>query len=66
MTPSVVFSFWTYSLDLVERMLDIYAIAYTRIDGKTPLPKRLRAMEDFQKNDLLRVILVSIMCGGAG
>lgn len=65
-TCSVVFSFWTYSLDLVERMLNIYSIAYTRIDGKTPLPKRLCAMEAFQKDDLLRVILVSITCGGAG
>jgi SWI/SNF-related matrix-associated actin-dependent regulator of chromatin subfamily A3 len=47
-------------------MLNNHGIQYTRIDGKTPLPKRVCAMEAFQQNQSLRVILVSITCGGAG
>jgi SNF2 family DNA or RNA helicase len=47
-------------------MLDEYGISYTRIDGKTSLPKRTEVLRSFQKDDSLRVILVSITCGGAG
>ena len=63
---SGIFSFWTYTLDLVEMMLKNYGIPYARIDGKTPLPKRAYTMETFQGDESLRVILVSITCGGAG
>lgn len=63
---SVVFSYWTSTLDLVQLMLDDKGIAYTRIDGKTPLPKRNEALGTFQRDDSVRIILVSITCGGAG
>ncbi|KAL3427322.1 alpha-mannosyltransferase [Phlyctema vagabunda] len=62
----VVFSFWTYTLDLVETMLNHHNIPFTRIDGKMNLKKRTIALDEFQKNEALRVILVSITCGGAG
>ncbi|KAH8751846.1 SNF2 family N-terminal domain-containing protein [Hyaloscypha sp. PMI_1271] len=63
---SVVFSYWTYTLDLVQEMLDPHGIAYMRIDGKTSLPQRSQAMGLFQQDDRVRVMLVSITCGGAG
>ncbi|KAH9219297.1 SNF2 family N-terminal domain-containing protein [Leptodontidium sp. 2 PMI_412] len=63
---SVVFSYWTYTLDLIQAMLDENGILYTRIDGKTSLPKRTQALRSFEKDNKLRVILVSITCGGAG
>lgn len=63
---SVVFSFWTYTLDLIQLILDYYGIGYTRIDGKTSLSKRTEALRAFQEQDTLRVVLVSITCGGAG
>jgi len=67
LTPySAVFSFWTSTLDLVQQMLDENEMIYTRIDGKTSLPKRSESMCSFQTNDTVRVILVSITCGGAG
>jgi len=62
----VVFSYWTYTLDLVQEMLDAHGIAYTRIDGKTSLLKRSEAIGLFEKEGRLRVLLVSITCGGAG
>jgi SWI/SNF-related matrix-associated actin-dependent regulator of chromatin subfamily A3 len=63
---SVVFSYWTHTLDLVQLMLKDNGILYTRIDGKTPVQKRTDALRAFQQDDLIRVILVSITCGGAG
>jgi SWI/SNF-related matrix-associated actin-dependent regulator of chromatin subfamily A3 len=66
MPRSVVFSFWTSTLDLTQQILKDEGIAYTRIDGKTSLAKRSDAMNSFQTDDYIRVILVSITCGGAG
>ncbi|KAH6692827.1 SNF2 family N-terminal domain-containing protein [Leptodontidium sp. MPI-SDFR-AT-0119] len=63
---SVVFSYWTYTLDLIQVILDDNGILYNRIDGKTSLPKRTQALRSFEKDNSLRVILVSITCGGAG
>ncbi|KAH8749962.1 SNF2 family N-terminal domain-containing protein [Hyaloscypha finlandica] len=63
---SVVFSYWTNTLDLVQLMLDDRGIPHSRIDGKTSLPKRNEALQAFQSDDSVRVILVSITCGGAG
>ncbi|PMD44628.1 hypothetical protein L207DRAFT_421525 [Hyaloscypha variabilis F] len=65
-SPSAVFSFWTSTLDLVQRILDVNDITYTRIDGKTSLVKRAECMRLFQTDDTVRVILVSITCSGAG
>lgn len=63
---SVVFSYWTYTLDLIQLLLDTHNIPYTRIDGKISLSKRKDALLEFETNTALRVILVSITCGGAG
>ena len=62
----VVFSFWTSTLDFVQQMLKEGGIVHTRIGGKTSLAKRAEAMRLFQTDDAIRVILVSITCGGAG
>ncbi|TAQ86370.1 hypothetical protein B7494_g5289 [Chlorociboria aeruginascens] len=61
----VVFSYWANTLDLVQLMLNDRGISYCRTDGKTSLPKRNEALRAFQSNDSVRVILVSITCGGA-
>jgi len=63
---SVVFSFWTSTLDLIQQLLDENEIIYTRIDGKTSLAKRTECMRLFQTDGNVRIILVSITCGGAG
>jgi SWI/SNF-related matrix-associated actin-dependent regulator of chromatin subfamily A3 len=47
-------------------MLVDQGITYSRIDGKTPLRARNQAVHTFQTDDSVRVILVSITCGGAG
>lgn len=63
---SVVFSYWTYTLDLVQAVLEDRGMLYTRVDGKMSLAKRTDSLRSFQIDESLRVILVSITCGGAG
>lgn len=66
LSHSVVFSFWTSTLDLVESLLVGKSIPYTRIDGNLSGPRREEAIQQFQTNASVRVILVSITCGGTG
>jgi SWI/SNF-related matrix-associated actin-dependent regulator of chromatin subfamily A3 len=61
-----VFSYWTNTLNLVQLILNDKGISYARINGKTSLPKRTKALRAFQSDDYVRVILVSITCGSAG
>ncbi len=61
-----MFSYWTYTLDLAQAILENFGMLYTRVDGKMPLAKRTDALQSFQTDPSLRVILVSITCGGAG
>ncbi|KAL5315130.1 hypothetical protein ACEPPN_017781 [Leptodophora sp. 'Broadleaf-Isolate-01'] len=63
---SVVFLYWTYTLDLVESLLRQAAISYTRINGQISDEKREEAIEKFQTHITIQVILVSITCGGTG
>lgn len=62
----MVFSHWTYTLDLIESLLQEADISYTGIDGKNSGEKREEAIEKFQTDPSIQVILVSITCGGAG
>jgi len=63
---SVVFSYWTTTLDLIESTLKSDSITFTRIDGEMNGPKRTEAIEKFQMDGKIQVILVSITCGGTG
>lgn len=63
---SVVFSYWTVTLDLVEWTLRDARILYTRIDGQLSADRRGEAIRSFQGDSSIRVILVSISCGGVG
>ncbi|KUJ09951.1 uncharacterized protein LY89DRAFT_675458 [Mollisia scopiformis] len=63
---SVVFSYWTFTLDLIESLLIKAGISYTRIDGQHSGERREEAIQKFQTDASIQVILVSITCGGAG
>ncbi len=63
---SVVFSYWTFTLDLIESLLREESISYTRIDGQDSGERREAAIQEFQSDESIQVILVSITCGGAG
>ncbi|PQE30181.1 SNF2 family domain-containing protein [Rutstroemia sp. NJR-2017a WRK4] len=62
----VVFSYWTYTLDLIESSFTSDSIQYTRVDGRLSSKKRNTAIQEFQEDPSIRVILVSITCGGTG
>ncbi|KAF8860511.1 hypothetical protein BDZ45DRAFT_619499 [Acephala macrosclerotiorum] len=63
---SAIFSYWTFTLDLIECVLNRASIRFTRVDGQLSPDKRADAIRRFQTTDGVRVILVSITCGGAG
>jgi len=63
---SVIFSYWTSTLDLVESVLRDASISYTRLDGQLSTHKRGQAIELFQEDPTVQAILVSITCGGVG
>ena len=61
-----MFSYWTTTLDLIESMLRSEGIIFTRIDGEMSGRQRTAAIEKFQKDGNIQVILVSITSGGTG
>ncbi|KAI0976554.1 hypothetical protein F4678DRAFT_413738 [Xylaria arbuscula] len=63
---NVVFSFWTSSLTLAQRSLAAAGIRCVRIDGSDSLLSRERAIQEFREDEGIKVILVSISCGGVG
>jgi len=65
-SSSVIFSYWTYTLDLIESAFISNSISYTRIDGQLSPNKRNEAIRRFQEDPNIQTILVSITCGGAG
>ncbi|PWY89525.1 SNF2 family helicase/ATPase [Aspergillus sclerotioniger CBS 115572] len=64
---SVVFSAWTSHLDLIEIALRHNGITgFTRLDGTMTLAARHKALEEFQYNDGITVLLATIGAGGVG
>ncbi|PYH76231.1 hypothetical protein BO82DRAFT_322366 [Aspergillus uvarum CBS 121591] len=64
---SVVFSAWTSHLDLIEIALrDNGLTGFTRLDGTMTLAARNKALEEFQHNDAITVLLATIGAGGVG
>jgi SWI/SNF-related matrix-associated actin-dependent regulator of chromatin subfamily A3 len=62
----VVFSYWTFTLDLIEILLKDVGIQFTRIDGKLSGDSRDMAIQKLETDENIKVILVSITCGGTG
>ena len=61
----LVFSQWTQLLDLVEERLKSRPwTSWTRLDGSTR--DRGKVVEDFQENDEVQVMLLSLQAGGTG
>lgn len=55
---SIVFTCWTYTLDLVSRHFDREGIEYARIDGDTPMGRRQKVLDEFDgEGSAVRVLL---------
>jgi superfamily II DNA or RNA helicase len=61
---ALVFSQWTSLLDLVEPELTRRGIRFTRLDGSTA--DRGAVVREFQENDAVPVMLLSLKAGGTG
>jgi SNF2 family DNA or RNA helicase len=63
---SVVFSFWTSTLDVIEAALERKGIPCVRIDGNVAHGKRNAVLKTFRENQHVRVALLTISCGAVG
>ncbi|KAI8947306.1 hypothetical protein F4801DRAFT_561360 [Xylaria longipes] len=63
---SVVFSFWTSSLTMAQKALTTAGIRCVRIDGSISLINREKVLQEFNEDEGIKVILVTISCGGVG
>ncbi|KAL8726717.1 MAG: hypothetical protein Q9181_005944 [Wetmoreana brouardii] len=63
---SVVFSFWTKTLDILQRQLRATSIRCVRIDGSTSMTGRASVLRAFRNNSGIKVLLATISCGGVG
>lgn len=63
---SLVFSYWTTTLDLLEMLLGQRNIAMRRIDGRLGNEHRLRVLEEFKTNPDISVLLLTMQTGAVG
>ena len=63
---SIVFSFWTSTLEVVGTALDQINLSYTRIDGTMPIKQRQQTLESFKEESDFRILLMSLGCGSTG
>lgn len=61
-----MFSYWTTSLDMVQRGLVAANIGFVRIDGSVAAKNRVAAIEQLRESPSVRVIILTIACGACG
>lgn len=64
--PSLVFSYWTTTLDSLASALSTRNMSYVRIDGSLGLDQRRRVIERFQSEPNLRIMLLTFGSGSVG
>ena len=62
----LVFSQFVGMLSLIKTELEKHNISYEYLDGKSNTKQRESSVNNFQKNDDLRVFLISLRAGGVG
>lgn len=63
---SLIYSYWTSTLDVVAQALDNSGITHVRYDGRVPLKARVDAVQKLQNDPKVQVMLLTISCGGVG
>lgn len=64
--PSIVFSFWTSTLDLASTALTQTGLTCLQVDGKTAPKQRGRILQHFAELETPAVLLMSLSCGAVG
>ncbi|KAL9064865.1 MAG: hypothetical protein Q9161_008607 [Pseudevernia consocians] len=65
-SPSLVFSCWKTTLDILERMLREAGITYVRIDGAIATSERNRIIKQFQEDEDTNLLLMTTGTGAVG
>jgi non-specific serine/threonine protein kinase len=63
---ALVFSQFLGMLGLIREKLDELGIKYEYFDGSTSAPEREKAIQSFQRDESVRVFLISLKAGGVG
>src|SRR5205814_405440 len=63
---SVVFTFWTRMLDLIQRALELHGFNCCRIDGSTSLEERRDAIHRFNEDHNCTIMLAINGSSGEG
>ena len=62
----LIFSQFTSMLDIIDESLNINNIKHLKLTGTTPSEKRIEMVDEFNKNDEIKVFLISLKAGGTG
>jgi SNF2 family DNA or RNA helicase len=63
---SIIFSGWTRTLDLIEQHLQKRKIHFRRIDGASSLPARNKTLDEFRKDNKIRILMMTTGTGAVG
>lgn len=63
---SLVFSYWTSTLDLLKQMLWREQVPCLTIDGRVPYKERPNILEQFRTDERVPILLMSIQTGAVG
>ncbi|KAF4980976.1 hypothetical protein FZEAL_3133 [Fusarium zealandicum] len=66
MKYSIVFSYWTSTLDVLQKLLNAAGVSNTRIDGRTSYVERSNRLNTFRQDPRVTVLLMSIETGAVG
>ncbi len=62
----LLFSQYTSMFEIIEKCLDKEKINYYKLTGSTPVDKRINMVDEFNKNEEVKVFLISLKAGGTG
>ncbi|KAI5820879.1 SNF2 family N-terminal domain-containing protein [Pyronema omphalodes] len=63
---SIVFSYWTKTLDIVGKALSSRQIDYVRLDGSLNVEARKRVIDEFRRNPKTKTLLMTTGAGACG
>ncbi|KAF5228847.1 hypothetical protein FAUST_10821 [Fusarium austroamericanum] len=63
---SLVFSYWTTTLNLLQTLLEDRGIVLRRIDGSLGNGERLRVLNEFKNDPAISVLLITMQTGAVG
>ncbi|KAL1966062.1 hypothetical protein VTN77DRAFT_4810 [Rasamsonia byssochlamydoides] len=68
LTPllSIVFSCWTKTLDILERLLNDQQLRFVRVDGEVSYAERSNRFNEFQKSREVTILLMTYGIGAVG